>query len=386
MHEPMLILDKNLRIKSANKAFFKKFHVIKSATEGVLLYELGNHQWDIRRLRKLLDTIIQMDSFFEGYEITHTFPVIGKKTMLLNARKLMQKTLNEELILLTFTDATDVTKKRKAEKQGLEDIIDERTIALEKSHKALKEKNVYLEKMNRELQVFNYISSHDMQEPLRKVKSLIALLQAEEKKITPSGKDYLNRMFTTVERMQLLIEDLLKYSRVKKEEDEFEVSDLDKIIEEEVADFDELLKTKKGTISVSGICEAKIIGFQFRQLIHNLIGNSLKFSHPKRFPRIVIKCRTVAGSNLKEENVLHRTVYSHICFIDNGIGFDPQYKERIFEVFQRLHEKEEYQGTGIGLAICKKIVENHKGVITATGKVNKGAQFDIYIPAYSSKK
>jgi len=381
MHEPMLVLDKHLRIKSVNKAFLKKFHVIQGATEGALMYELGDHQWDIPRLRKLLEMIVLKNTYFDAYEITHVFPVIGKKTMSLNARRIVQKTLNEHLILLTFTDTTDLTKKRKAEKQGLEDIIDERTVALEKSYKSLEEKNIFLEKMNQELEMFTYISSHDLQEPLRKIKDFTACLLAEEKdKLSASGKDYLQRMQDTVKRMQMLIEDLLKYSRVKKGSREFESSDLNKITKEVIADFDEAIKKKKAAVIVSGLCEAKIIGFQFRQLMNNLLSNSLKFSHKKRFPRISIKCEIIPGSLLKKEIASPEANYCHIVYSDNGIGFDPQYKDRIFEVFQRLHEYDEYQGTGIGLAICKKIVENHKGLITATGRLNKGAQFDIYIP------
>ncbi|HEY6160981.1 MAG TPA: ATP-binding protein, partial [Bacteroidia bacterium] len=124
-----------------------------------------------------------------------------------------------------------------------------------------------------------------------------------------------------------------------------------------------------------------IIRFQFRQLIHNLIGNSLKFQKPSRPPRISIKGEIVHGSKLNVEKLSGKINYCHIIYTDNGIGFDPQYSERIFEVFQRLHSKEEYRGTGMGLAICKRIVENHHGVITASGKLNKGARFDIYIPA-----
>jgi two-component system CheB/CheR fusion protein len=382
MHEPMLVLDKHIRIKSANKAFFKKFRVVKEGTEGLLLYELGNHQWDNLRLRKLLETIVKKDTHLDSYEITHVFPLIGKKTMLLNARRIVQKTLNEQLILLTFTDTTDVSKKRKAEKKGLEDIIDERTIALEKSYKALGEKNAFLEKMNKELEVLAYISSHDLQEPMRKIRNFTACLVAEEEKnLSQTGKVYLERMQDTVKRMQLLIEDLLKYLRVKKDNQNDDISDLDLIIEEEIESFKEVLADKKGLITVSGECGAKISGFQFRQFIHNLISNSLKFSHTKRFPRITIKSEYIAGRLIKRKGLSAKTRYCHITFTDNGIGFDPQFRERIFEVFQRLHEKEEYQGTGIGLAICKKIIENHKGVITATGKLDKGAQFDIYLPA-----
>ncbi len=382
MHEPFLILGKDLRIKSANKAFYKKFMVLQKDTEGNLLYELGNHQWDIPRLRELLESIIQKDNYFNDYEITHFFPGIGKKTMLLNAKRIVQKSQNEQLILLAFTDITESTRKRKAEKKGLENIINERTSELDESYKTLEEKNTFLEKMNKELETFTFISSHDLQEPLRKIKNFSdSIIRDEKENLSEKGKDYLNRMMDTVKRMQMLIEDLLAYSRVKNGAHNFENTTLTEIVKEVIADFKETLIEKKATIKVDGLCNANIIRFQFRQIIQNLISNSLKFSYPKRFPRITIKCEIKSGSILNIKDLLPEVNYCHLTVSDNGIGFDPQYKDRIFEVFQRLHEFDKYKGTGIGLAICKRIVENHKGVITATGKLNKGTRIDIYIPA-----
>ena len=147
-----------------------------------------------------------------------------------------------------------------------------------------------------------------------------------------------------------------------------------------VTDFKEALEEKKAVIKVGKLCDASIIPFQFRQLMFNLISNSLKFTDPARKPIIVLKCATALGSKLKNDDLLPDVIYCHLSISDNGIGFDPQYKERIFNVFERLHEYDEYKGTGIGLAICKRIVENHKGIITATGKPNQGSTFDIYIP------
>lgn len=384
MHEPILILDKHHRIKSANHAFYKYFMALQADTEGKLLYELGNHQWDIPRLHQLLSNIIQKDTYFYDYEITHIFPHIGKKTMLLNAARIVQKTQNDQLILLTFIDATQRTLRQKGEKKNLEDIITERTAALQHSYDLLDKKNISLKKMNEELETFTFISSHDLQEPLRKIKTFATcLLQEEKEKLSDSGKDYLKRMEDTVNRMHLLIEDLLTYSRVKNKEAKLEKTDLGEVAKEVIAEFDEMIKEKKAEIKVEPLCRANIIRFQFRQLFQNLISNSLKFSHPKRFPRIIIKSKISKGSILKMEGISPQKNYCHISFIDNGIGFDPQYKERIFEVFQRLHGYDAYKGTGIGLAICKRIVENHNGIITATSKLNKGAQFDIYIPTGS---
>jgi len=180
--------------------------------------------------------------------------------------------------------------------------------------------------------------------------------------------------------MQTLIDDLLIYAGIKEGKHDYEKINLNKIVKEVADDFKESIKDKKAVITIDGVCNTKVIVFQFRQVIHNLIGNALKFTHPKRFPRISIKCEVTPGRLLNFGDILPEVNYCHISVADNGIGFDSKYKNRIFEVFQRLHGQHVYEGTGMGLAICKRIIENHKGIITATGRLNKGVTFDIYLP------
>ena len=144
---------------------------------------------------------------------------------------------------------------------------------------------------------------------------------------------------------------------------------------------EETIQEKHAIIEATEICPANIIAFQFRQLMYNLISNGLKFSNPSIPSHIIITSNIVKGSKLGKAKLSPDKNYCHITIKDNGIGFEPHFSERIFEVFQKLHGKEVYAGTGIGLAIVKKIVENHNGIITATSELNKGAQFDIYIPA-----
>jgi PAS domain S-box-containing protein len=247
--------------------------------------------------------------------------------------------------------------------------------------KELKQKNEALEQMNLELQSFAYVSSHDLQEPLRKIQTIASLLlEKEGQNLTEDGRDYFNRLYQSASRMQILIQDLLAYSRTNIAERVFEKVDLKKIVLDVQNDFNELLAEKRGIIEIGEMCEAGIIPFQFRQLMHNLISNSLKFSKSKGLLQIKIKSEIVKGDELNVAKLLPDQKYCHISVSDNGIGFDPQYKDRIFEVFQRLHGREDYKGTGIGLAIVKKIVENHHGIITAAGDLDKGATFDIYIP------
>ena len=248
--------------------------------------------------------------------------------------------------------------------------------------KQLEQKNIELESANKDLTSFTYVSGHDLQEPLRKIQNFVTcILLEEEKNLSETGKGYFQRMGQTAKRMQALIEDLLTYSRTKSSERKFEKTDLNMILDEVKIDFEEIIQEKKATIEVANLCEVNIIRFQFRQLMHNLISNSLKFSKPQTPPLIIITSKIIQGGKLNNEKLSSKIDYCHMTYIDNGIDFDPQYNERIFEVFQRLHSQEEYKGTGMGLAICKRIIENHNGIITASGKLNKGAQFDIYIPA-----
>ena len=145
-------------------------------------------------------------------------------------------------------------------------------------------------------------------------------------------------------------------------------------------DLKEEIERTNATVEVSDMCEANVIPFQFRQLVQNLLSNSLKFSKRNVPPMITVDDEIAKGETFDNEKLDPKTVYCHIRFSDNGIGFDPQYKDKIFEVFQRLHGKDQYDGTGVGLAIVKKIVENHNGVISVVSQPDKGASFDIYIP------
>lgn len=236
---------------------------------------------------------------------------------------------------------------------------------------------------NDDLTAFTYVSSHDLQEPLRKIQTFVGrMLDEEIRTLSDRGKHYLQRTHQTARRMQTLIEDLLIYSQTKNSDYKFESTDLRDIVNEVKIDFNELMVEKDATLTCDQLGSAFVIPFQFRQLFLNLISNSLKFSRPSVSPRITIKSDVVLGSKLNQERLMPKTEYCHIIYSDNGIGFDTKYKDRIFEVFQRLHTKETYEGTGIGLAICKRIVKNHCGLIVATGDLNTGAKFDIYIPTH----
>ncbi|HUR30535.1 MAG TPA: CheR family methyltransferase, partial [Saprospiraceae bacterium] len=657
IHEPILVLDKELRVKSTNNAFYKEFGVTEEETIGNLLYNLGNHQWKIPRLREMLEEIITKNSPFDDFELIHTFEHIGEKTMMLNASLILQEAHREKLILLTIADVTDARKLALAVKekealdlrqqideqrritetykvadayirnvfmqapvsivvykgpgfkidlinekglemwgtsyektinkplfrispelreQGIEKIltnvyvtgepyianefpiqlkrdgelkhsffnfvlnpvhdlngtiigitsigtdvtqeviarkkieesenkfrsladampqivwtalpdgrvdyynkqwyeftgfeegsidqdwtpimhpddlnrsietylqhiasgepfqieyrftdrhsgggykwfmgranpikddrgniikwfgtwteiqkqklqafefenaVKQRTEELKKANSLLKDKNFALEKMNKELKTFTYVSSHDLQEPLRKIQIYSdRILEKENPNLSNQGKDYFNRMREAAKRMQKLIDDLISFSRINTNERNFELMDLNLIIQEVLEEVNEVIETKNAIVEVGKMCELKGIPFQFIQMMHNLISNALKFSDPSRQPHIEIQSNINKGGEINNNSLSSELDYCHITVSDNGIGFLPEYSERIFQLFQQLHEDNLYPGTGIGLSIVQKIVDNHGGLITATSELGKGARFDIYIP------
>jgi signal transduction histidine kinase len=266
------------------------------------------------------------------------------------------------------------------EKRAAELIIANKELAFQNEEKEKRAAELII--ANKELLAFTYISSHDLQEPLRKIQTFVTIiLENENENLSESGKYNFQRMQLAAGRMQLLIDDLLAFSRISTTELTFEKTELNVIIEEVKAELKDTILEKNATIEAVEIGSANIIAFQFRQLMYNLISNALKFSSPDIPSHIIIDSKIVKGSKLNSKKLSPEKNYCHITVQDNGIGFEPHFSDRIFEVFQKLHGKEVYAGTGIGLAIVKKIVENHNGIITATSELSKGARFDIYIPA-----
>ena len=246
---------------------------------------------------------------------------------------------------------------------------------------SLAQQNTELEATNKELLAFNYVASHDLQEPLRKIQTFVSRLSDKEyENLSDSGKEFMGRINSSVERMRILIDDLLQYSRTTKTEKIFEDCDLNQLLDNVKIDMAQLIEEKKAKIQYQSLPQLKVISFQIQQLFSNLINNSLKYSKLEIAPEIKILCQKVIATDEERLPKNSKEKFYKITFIDNGIGFEQEYAEKIFVLFNRLHNKNDYEGTGIGLAICKKIVENHRGFIFGEATPNVGAIFTIYLP------
>ncbi len=251
---------------------------------------------------------------------------------------------------------------------------------------SLEQQNLELAASNKELVAFNYAASHDLQEPLRKIQTFISrLFEKDFPNLSETGKEYMTRINYSVERMRILIDDLLQYSRTTKNEKVFELTSLNELLNDAKFDLAQSIEEKQAKIQNQSLPELNVIPFQIQQLFFNLISNSLKYCNAEKIPEIKISCKKVSAADDEVLQKKTKEKFYKITFKDNGIGFEPEYAEKIFILFNRLHNNNEYAGTGIGLAICKKIVENHRGFIFALGKPNIGATFIIYLPEDHSK-
>lgn len=276
-----------------------------------------------------------------------------------NELKVMKDLLSKEIAIRT--EAQD----------NLEMKIIERT-------KELVLKNEELEFKNHELQQFSWVVSHDLNEPIRKIQIFIGILKDLYLKDNPKAIDYVNRTMKSAERMQTLISDLLAYSRLSSKV-VLEKTDLNIVLQEVLSDFDYQIENKNAVVKICDLPVIDSIPSQLRQVFQNLIGNALKFSGNVAIPTIEISSELILTKDFEGE-ASPEGKFCRITISDNGIGFDEIYLDRIFVIFQSLNDRSIYEGTGIGLAISKKIMEKHNGLITAKSQLGKGASFILVLP------
>ncbi|MEQ1855715.1 MAG: ATP-binding protein [Longimicrobiales bacterium] len=347
VREPLLVLDGEFRVTQANRSFFQTFRVAPEETIGEVLFSLGNGQWDIRPLRELLYDRLPLHAQLYDCDVEHVFPDIGRKIMQLNARLVSPGPNAPRLILLAIED---ITERRLAEKR-------------------LSDQRLELKRSNDALEVFASVASHDLQEPLRKILAFGELLdRTAGPALAGAGRQHLDRMLSAATRMRTLITDLLSYSQVTARSQAFVPTDLARIAREVIADLETAIADAGGRVEVGDLPVIEADPLQMRQLLQNLLGNALKFRRQGE-PLVVQLTCTNGGP------------HSVLTVADNGIGFGAEYAEKIFEMFQRLHNRKDYPGSGIGLAICRAIVERHRGTIVATSKAGQGSTFTVTLPA-----
>ncbi|MBL7841772.1 MAG: CHASE3 domain-containing protein [Cyclobacteriaceae bacterium] len=240
-----------------------------------------------------------------------------------------------------------------------------------------------LKRSNQDLEQFAYVASHDLQEPLRKIRAFGDRLAARyEDKLDEVGAEYITRMQQASARMQKLIEDLLSFSRISSGHEQFTRVDLTAVVNEVVDDIEGQILREKAKVGVKPIAEINGDRGQIRRLFQNLISNAIKFHKPGALPVVEISGDVISSNEAEKEFGFSLTepAYVRIVVKDNGIGFDEKYSEKIFNIFQRLQGRAEYEGTGIGLAICRKIMSNHRGYIRAQSVINQGSEFILIFP------
>ena len=338
VREPLVILNQNLQVVKANKTFYETFQAAREETEERLIYDLGNGQWNIPKLRELLENILPAHSTFRDFEVTHEFEHVGRKVMLLNASEIFNPNAQARTILLAIEDVTD---RKQAEEA--------------------------LRTTNAELQHFAYALTHDLQEPLRMVVNFTELLGREYAgKLGEEADQFISYSVEGALRIEALLKALLAYWEVtEREQDSFASIDCGAVLAKALLNLQAAIAQSGAIVTSDPLPTVVAEEVLLMQLFQNLISNSIKY-RGEETPRIHVSAERDAEGWL-------------FAVRDNGIGIDPQDAERVFGMFKRLHGSE-IPGTGIGLALCKKVVERQGGRIWVESEAGRGATFKFTIP------
>ncbi len=326
------------------------------------------------------------ESVFKGYQmggVDYIYKPINPE--LLRAKVAVFVELYTKNHQLMAQEQKMAAANRQLEKEIIEKIKSEERV--NQLNRQLVENITRLKETNEELERFAYVASHDLQEPLRKIILFSDQLSYKYGSILKEeGNDFIERIMKASQRMGVLIKNILSFSRSSANSDSFEETNLNTLIDGILSDLEVSIEQKKAVITVDKLPVLKIIPGQFRQLFQNLIINALKFSKPNCKPEIHIFSEKIKGMQLAGiSQDQYNDDYCNIYIRDNGIGFEQKYADEIFILFKRLNSYDKFEGTGIGLSICKKIVEKHKGYIAASGKVGEGATFVISLPLREPK-
>jgi two-component system CheB/CheR fusion protein len=386
VHEPMLILEQDMRIKSANKAFCKLFKVTENDSIGISLYKLGNNQWNIPRLRKLLEEIVPKNNHFENFEVQHSFPDIGAKTMLLNAHRIIQQSTNQELIILAISDVTEVKRLATEVQQKEHKMLEVRMEEKKKAFIKIEQSNVELKLANNNAKLKTQIAedavkakqqflsnmSHEIRTPMNAIIGFTNVVL--KTKLDKVQHEYLNAIKVSGDALIILINDILDLAKVDAGKMTFENIPFNLV--DSVSAMLHLFepKTKEQNVKLLTEYDSTIPLFvsgdpmRLRQIILNLVSNAVKFTKQGKIEMRV--------SVIKEDT---ENITLQFTLTDTGIGISKENLHHIFNSFEQAsHEtSRSYGGSGLGLAIVKQLVELQGGTITAESKVNNGSTFNF---------
>jgi signal transduction histidine kinase len=358
VRHPLLVLDRDLRVRKGNAAFYRTFGVAPAETEGWFLYELGRGQWNLLRLGRLLDAVSATGEAFQDFEIELHLPHVGDRVMVLDAHVVTDDANGTHMIVLAIEDVTDRVRAREELhrlNRGLEDRVAERTVQLEAA--------------NREMEAFAYSVSHDLRGPLRALDGFSdELLRAYPGKVLDDrGQHYLRRLRSGTQRMGQLIDDMLLLSRLNRGEVKRERVDLSALADDVAAELKGREPERQVTFAIEAGLSAAGDAALLRVALDNLLGNAWKFTAKTPAATVVVgRTATADGSAF---------------FVrDDGAGFDMAHIDKLFGAFQRLHSEREFAGNGVGLAIVQRVVNRHGGRVWAEGRPGAGATFHFTLP------
>ena len=340
VREPMLVLDPKLRVRTASRAFYQTFGVSQEETEKRLIHDLGDGQWDIPALRTLLEEVLRTDKSFRDFEVAHDFPTLGRRVMLLNARKLWREGNHSKLILLAIEDVTE--RKRLADE---------------------------LVRSNEDMQRFAYVAAHDLRSPLHSALKLCTLAARRFQGTGAEEEHMLSMSVESLERLRRLMEDILSYSEVANAPQQRSIVPLDEPLGIALLNLEHHIKESAAQVTSGPLPEVPADRTQMVMVFQNLVGNAIKYRRKGEVPRIRIEA-------------VREDAFWKMSVSDNGEGFEPAYAGNIFEPFKRLHGKD-VPGSGIGLATCKRVIERLGGRIWPESLRGQGSTFYFTLPAPS---
>ena len=360
IHEHIVVLTYDLRIKSFNPAFNRYFSKVEDLV-GRSLFEIGSRRWDILELKQLLTDVAEKNTSVENYRLKTSFSGIGERSLLLNARQIVTDKPTE-MILLAIEDITE----------------------LEEAHGRVLKKKDELEYYNEQLKSFSWGASHDLQEPLRKILTFSQMILQEDNGISEKSRFALGRINIAAAKMATLIRDLMAYTTTITPNEPVKITDLNVLLKKVTSGLKEVINKHGAEIEAENLPKLEVRPQQFKQLLSNLLENSIIYRKAEAPPKIQITSSIASPEEITEFGGDSEMKYIKITVSDNGMGFDSHQSEKIFTPFFKLHSKDESLGSGLGLTLCRQILRNHNGIIKANGNGDEGAAVVLYLPERQS--